>query len=99
MEVREHLCIRMYIKERDGPKMLPALLAIGWLITPSTQKKQGRTWDPIQKQWVKYSLPEEAARVLKEEEDYLKEQAEGETGGWVWVCRSIPAHTRVYLTN
>lgn len=58
-------------------------------------KKQGRTWDPIQKQWVKYSLPEEAARVLKEEEDYQKEQAERrkqkeeETGGWVWVCRSI----------
>ena len=43
--------------------------------TPGTTmaKLEGKEWDPIQLKWVKYSLEEESARVLKEDK---KEEAE-----------------------
>ncbi len=44
------------------------------LFPPTTNPPQGRQWDPIQRQWVRYSLAEEAARVAKDEEAYQKQQ-------------------------
>jgi hypothetical protein len=55
--------------------------------TPAYIDTQGRTWDPIQRQWVKYSLTEEAARVAKEEEEYQREQVR--LCGWVGGCECV----------